>query len=148
MKNVTFVLALVSFFFLNCDRQQFVERQSDKLIGQWDFKRVVELENFSRNNITNKYKNQTITFLENGTMQWQDFETSQYWEGDYNVHYYNDIGGGDQSVESALRLEAQLLDTASNSVKQITLENLNVFNKRMNFDLREEGTTLEIRMIK
>ena len=81
-------------------------------------------------------------------MQWQDFETSQYWEGDYNVHYYNDIGGGDQSVESALRLEAQLLDTASNSVKQITLENLNVFNKRMNFDLREEGTTLEIRMIK
>jgi hypothetical protein len=81
-------------------------------------------------------------------MQWENFETQDYWEGSYQVFYYNNIGGDDGSSESSLRLEANLTDTSNNEIMEITFENLNVFNNRMNFDLRDEGIALEVRMIK
>jgi hypothetical protein len=148
MKNFKLLFFCLLLIISGCDRTQFIERQEDKLIGQWDFKRVVKVENFNRNNITNQYKEQVITFKGDGTMQWENFETQDYWEGSYQVFYYNNIGGDDGSSESSLRLEANLTDTSNNEIMEITFENLNVFNNRMNFDLRDEGIALEVRMIK
>ena len=148
MKNFNLLFLGVLMVIFGCDRTQFIERQEDKLIGQWDFKRVVKVENFNRNNITNQYKEQVITFKDDGTIQWQNFETQNYWEGSYQVFYYNNIGGADGSSESSLRLEANLTDTSNNEIMEITFENFNVFNNRMNFDLRDEGIALEVRMIK
>jgi hypothetical protein len=148
MKNFKLLLFSLLLIFFGCDRSQFIERQEDKLIGQWDFKRVVKVENFNRNNITKQYKDQVITFKGDGTMQWQNFETQDNWEGSYQVFYYNNIGGDDGSTETSLRLEANLTDTSNNEIMEITFENLNVFNNRMNFDLRDEGIALEVRMIK
>lgn len=148
MKNFKLLLFSLLLIFFGCDRSQFIERQEDKLIGQWDFKRVVKVENFNRNNITKQYKDQVITFKGDGTMQWQNFETQDNWEGSYQVFYYNNIGSDDGSTETSLRLEANLTDTSNNEIMEITFENLNVFNNRMNFDLRDEGIALEVRMIK
>ncbi len=148
MKNFKLLFFSLLLIIFGCDRTQFIERQEDKLIGQWDFKRVVKVENFNRNNITKQYKDQVITFKGDGTMQWQNFETQDNWEGSYQVFYYNNIGGDDGSTETSLRLEANLTDTSNNEIMEITFENLNVFNNRMNFDLRDEGIALEVRMIK
>ena len=148
MKNFKLLLFSLLLIFFGCDRSQFIERQENKLIGQWDFKRVVKVENFNRNNITKQYKDQVITFKGDGTMQWQNFETQDNWEGSYQVFYYNNIGGDDGSTETSLRLEANLTDTSNNETMEITFENLNVFNNRMNFDLRDEGIAIEVRMIK
>ena len=148
MKNFKLLLFSLLLIFFGCDRSQFIERQENKLIGQWDFKRVVKVENFNRNNITKQYKDQVITFKGDGTMQWQNFETQDNWEGSYQVFYYNNIGGDDGSTETSLRLEANLTDTSNNEIMEITFENLNVFNNRMNFDLRDEGIAIEVRMIK
>jgi len=148
MKNFNLLFLGVLMVIFGCDRTQFIERQEDKLIGQWDFKRVVKVENFNRNNITNQYKDQVITFKGDGRMQWENFETQDYWEGSYQVFYYNNIGGDDGSSESSLRLEANLTDNLTQEVMEVTFENLNVFNNRMNFDIRDEGTALEVRMIK
>ena len=148
MKNFKLLLFSLLLIFFGCDRSQFIERQEDKLIGQWDFKRVVKVENFNRNNITKQYKDQVITFKGDGMMQWKNFETQDNWKGSYQVFYYNNIGGDDGSTETSLRLEANLTDTSNNEIMEITFENLNVFNNRMNFDLRDEGIALEVRMIK
>lgn len=148
MKNFNLLFLGVLMVIFGCDRTQFIERQENKLIGQWDFKRVVKVENFSHNNITNQYEDQVITLKVDGTMQWQNFDSQNYWEGSYQVFYYNNIGGDDGSTETSLRLESNLIDTLTQEVMEITFENLNVFNNRMNFDLREEGTALEVRMKK
>jgi len=75
MKNFKLLFFGLLLIISGCDRTQFIERQEDKLIGKWDFKRVVKVENFNRNNITNQYKEQVITFKGDGTMQWENFET-------------------------------------------------------------------------
>lgn len=88
----------IMLLFQSCTRNQYIDRQEDRIIGDWEFDRVRQTS-FLNSNITNRYLDASISFYDDYTVIYiQDDGTVL--EGTWNFNIVNGVteGNRDQLV--------------------------------------------------
>ncbi len=78
------VFLVFMFFFSSCSDDFLLQRREDRLIGAWEFDRVLYFPNRgSRRNISREYEGDVIEFFRNGTAFYNDASLNATFDGDW-----------------------------------------------------------------
>ncbi len=139
------IILFISISSFSCNREAFLDRQDEKLLGNWEVRRVSQTSNnrIISKNVTDEFQDFSVEFLDGNIMKWKT--DNNLFSGSYQLFYYNDIYTGENGSEQSLRLEANLTDNNANE-KSIVLESVSVTQQRLRFNHREEGVSNEFVM--
>lgn len=105
MKNQISVLSLALLFLLTplisgCSIQDRIERREDRLIGSWIIDRAFFYEdgNLFRDNLTNEFRGDVITFFPDFTLRY-DAANGEIYDGVWAISALRDQEDGDPDVE-------------------------------------------------
>ena len=128
MRNINklwLVLLAVTFLLqTSCTREAFIQREENQIVGDWYFYRVRVTSFFNVDNVTNNFRDASITFNEDYTVSYVQ-DNGDLLEGNWT---YNIIDGGE---ESSNQLVLQLENTNTGEESLLLWDDFSVTNRRM-----------------
>lgn len=107
MKNALLICLLLAGLGTSCTIEDRLERREDRLLGTWFFDRAFYKGDYDlfRDNITNEFEGDVITFFDDYTALYEDYSLDAAFDGQWALFADRGFYDDDEDVEFFLDME-------------------------------------------
>lgn len=151
MAKILFPLLLLIITFSSCQKERWKDHFTDRIEGRWTYERAKhQSQVFSREDRLEEFKNDTIYFKKDGTLEIINKVDNTYLSGIYSFERTINHTNFDNSSTSARTYQVQisLTDSSSNELYQELWDQFTITKRVIRFQYEEDNKPFYFKLCK